>query len=284
MQLDAAFTVASFAAIAVTLQTANAFSNDIQLRCRGQSKISRLRHDVPSSPVCRRTSSHTMVRNVDLPEAIVFYGLESVLEPPVGTSRDAPYDLKLRPGILRILHECKDVGTAALILSEVNGLEDSELNDVFNEAWMNSYTDSREMLQKLRDDDNPTLSLKCIDAEFTTPCHHDNEDESDNDPYIYYNLLSLGKSPSPAFLLDSLQSIRIDPRGFGGSSGFARGQWVEPRRSPLTARTVVFVAGDWESCNNNIPWLERRDKQENMSSVRDRCAAARAAGCRIVYL
>eukprot|EP00956_Cyclotella_meneghiniana_P027375 scaffold61142_cov57-Cyclotella_meneghiniana.AAC.12 len=257
--------LASFVALTFPFQSANAFSNDnIKPRlCRG----GQLRHhDVrsSSSPVYHRrtTLSLRMVRNVDLPEAIVFYGLESVLEPPSveieevasedSDSDDAqPYDnhLKLRSGIFRILQECQEVGTAVLILSEVDRLKDGELCNVFKEAWMNSYS-SDSIIEKdlqtllLSDDaeENPTVSFRCIDTKFTTPsyCPNDVDDEfDDNDSYAsssyYYDLLSMGKSPSPAFLLDSLQSVRIDPRGFGGSSGFARGQWVEPRRCPLAA-------------------------------------------------
>ena len=322
--------LASFIAITFTFQSANAFGNDIikPRLCRGpRSKIigGLLRHhDVRSSSSPgyhrRTTLSLRMVRNVDLPEAIVFYGLESVLEPPsiveeeVASEDDSddaqPHDnhLKLRSGIFRILQECQEVGTAVLILSEVDGLKDGELHNVFKEAWMNNSYSSDSIIEKklqtllLSDDaeENSTVSFRCIDTKFTIPpsCPNDVDDEfDDNDSYAsssyYYNLLSRGKSPSPAFLLDSLQSVRIDPRGFGGSSGFARGQWVEPRRCPLTARTVVFVAGDWKSGNNynynnnnNLPWLENYWDEEGKitSSVRDRCAAARAAGCRIVYL
>ena len=83
-------------------------------------------------------------------------------------------------------------------------------------------------------------------SKFVCPLPIDNEQSDDFDENIeFYNLQSIGRSPSPAFLLDSLRSVHIDPRGFGGSSGFGRGQWVEPRRSPMTARTVVFIAGDW---------------------------------------
>ncbi|KAL3803548.1 hypothetical protein HJC23_014096 [Cyclotella cryptica] len=244
-----------------------------------------------------------MVRNVDLPEALVFYGLESVFDPPtdvtdehdnsvnVGTECTA----RLRSGVARILDECQEVGTAALILSESNGLDERELKDHFVEAWANSFQDSarQERLQKLMEGSAPVVSFRCINNDFTYTASDVNDGEGlESSETLFYNLLSTGRSPSPAFLLDSLQSIRIDPRGFGGSSGFARGQWIEPRRSPMTARTVVFVCGDWnkdvQNCNvmKKMPWLSNSDAngEENISSVRDRCAAVRAAGCRIIYL
>ena len=99
-------------------------------------------------------------------------------------------------------------------------------------------------------------------------------DEYDDESLEFYNLQVNSRSPSPAFLLDSLGSVQIDPRAFGGSSGFGRGQWIEPRRSPLPARSVVFIAGDNVSTSSN----------SGFPTVKDRCDAARAAGCRVIYL
>lgn len=249
-----------------------------------------LRYHCPvylSSTVVRRKAlTILMVRNVDLPEAIIFYGLECVFDPPgvVEATIDARH-LRLRPGIARILEECQEVGTAALILSESNNLNELELQEYFTNSWANSFADSTKItLQSLTDGDGPALSFRCIDTKLTAPA---SRCESEDDDCIFYNLSGSGRSPSPAFLLDSLQSIHIDPKGFGGSSGFARGQWVEPRRSPMTSRTVVFIAGDWKIDQRNtgvIAWLTNKDEDNVLPLVRDRCAAARAAGCRIVYL
>lgn len=244
-----------------------------------------------------------MVRNVDLPEALVFYGMESIFDPPIVSTHEndsaadvgVEYVVTLRPGVARILDECREVGTAALILSESNILEEEELKDYFAMAWINSCTDSASQarLQKLMDGSIPVVSFRCINSPFTLPASVVDDDEGmESAETQFYNLRSTGRSPSPAFLLDSLQSIHIDPRGFGGSSGFARGQWIEPRRSPMTARTVVFVSGDWNEAvqyyplMKKIPWLSNSsvDSEENVSLVRDRCAAVRAAGCRIIYL
>jgi len=133
--------------------------------------------------------------------------------------------------------------------------------------------------------DDPVINFRCLNSEFATSVSNVNDDTSDNDlsdeydeSIEFYNLRTNGRSPSPAFLLDSLGSVQIDPRGFGGSSGFGRGQWIEPRRSPMPARTVVFIAGDWDTSKD-----QSMDEGEK-STVKDRCAAARAAGCRIVYL
>eukprot|EP00986_Skeletonema_menzelii_P011696 scaffold6111_cov130-Skeletonema_menzelii.AAC.10 len=47
----------------------------------------------------------------------------------------------------------------------------------------------------------------------------------------------------------------------------------------MTSRTVVFIAGDWVT--NNMNEEVEGDKR---STVKDRCAASRAAGCRVIYL
>ncbi|KAL7508090.1 hypothetical protein ACHAXN_005175 [Cyclotella atomus] len=243
---------------------------------------------IRSSAVYKNAANLQMVRNVDLPEAVVFYGLESVFEPPIdnGASKD-PHLLRLRPGMARILDECKEVGTAALILSEYDEFHYGELKQSFSKAWTASYPDSTNAkLQSYTDGNDSVLSFRCITEKFTPQDDHSSDEFADA-KYIYYNLQSIGRSPSPAFLIDSLQSIQIDPRGFGGSSGFARGQWVEPRRSPMTARTVVFVAGDWKTNEHKLPWFTSADNdynKDNTSTVLDRCAAVRAAGCRVIYL
>jgi hypothetical protein len=246
---------------------------------------------------CPKTSSTLdMVRNIDLPEAIVFYGLESLMQPPLVEEIDAgdvrKVAFSLRPGVKRLLNECKEVGTASLLLSEDADEEDG-LKLIIQEAWERAEGPRD---KKLMNGDNlANIHIRCLNYEFSLPPgnevggdiindYADALDEYDVDTE-FYHLGASGRSPSPAFLLDSLRSVRIDPRGFGGSSGFGRGQWIEPRRSPMPARTVVFIAGDWS------PSPKRKDDKIceeggkiNNSIVRDRCAGARAAGCRVVYL
>lgn len=236
-----------------------------------------------------------MVRNIDLPEAVVFYGLESFLEPPRQEETDegcvCNATFSLRPGVKRLLNECEEVGTASLLLSE-DADEEGGLKLMFQEAWERAIGPGGKGSKIQMNGDNlASIHFRCLNYEFSLqPANKDGDDiirdYADVDEYTeFYNLQASGRSPSPAFLLDSLRSVRINPRGFGGSSGFGRGQWVEPRRSPMPARTVVFVARDWSP--------PHRRKDENMygeegkineSNVRNRCAAARAAGCRVIYL
>ncbi|KAK1737082.1 hypothetical protein QTG54_011949 [Skeletonema marinoi] len=233
------------------------------------------------------TTKLQMVRNIDLPEAIVFYGVESMME--YGSSGDEDdSSLMLRPGVVRLINECLDVGTAAILLSEEPDASEISARQLFLSACDLSLdaTASSNIQKIIGGHDNQVLHFRTLNSHFVCPPASESEEESSDDQtdeedesIEFYNLQSNGRSPSPAFLLDSLRSVIIDPRGFGGSSGFGRGQWVEPRRSPMTARTVVFIAGDWVSKNGNDV-----AEGEERSTVKDRCAASRAAGCRVIYL
>jgi len=231
-----------------------------------------------------------MVRNIDLPEAIVFYGVESMMEHSSSGDDDDDDDssLMLRPGVVRLINECLDVGTAAILLSEEPDASETSARQLFLSACDLSLdaTASSNIQKIIGGHDNQVLHFRTLNSHFVCPPASESEEESSDDQtdeedesIEFYNLQSNGRSPSPAFLLDSLRSVIIDPRGFGGSSGFGRGQWVEPRRSPMTARTVVFIAGDWVSKNGNDV-----AEGEERSTVKDRCAASRAAGCRVIYL
>ena len=112
-----------------------------------------------------------MVQNVDLPEALVFYGMESLFDLPTNDDSDNSSDTntentRLRPGIARILDECREVGTATLILSELKSLDEEQLKCYFAKAWENSYegTSTKQELQKFIDNDNPVLSFRCINS------------------------------------------------------------------------------------------------------------------------
>jgi hypothetical protein len=161
-----------------------------------------------------------MVRNVDLPEAIVFYGMESIMEPPstANNKEGSIIQHQLRPGVKRLLEECNEVGTASLLLSEDSNDDDNDnnrLDSMFREAYPK----------------NNSIHVRCLSHNFFST---DNNSDDDESLLYYYNLQTNGRSPSPAFLLDSLNSVQITPRGFGGHSGFGRGQWIEPRRMSIT--------------------------------------------------
>lgn len=245
-----------------------------------QSIASRMIYHCSTSTSPRRkvgpsTTKLHMVRNIDLPEALVFYGVESMME----ASIDESTFRVLRPGITRLLSECLEVGTATLLLSEDEADTEKSLGDMFQNAYLQASNDDGQELQLLMKSEDPVVHFRCLSSKFEVPTSPTEDetleaDPADEDTLEFYNLQASGRSPSPAFLLDSLLSIHIDPRGFGGSEGFGRGQWIDPRRSPMPARTVVFVVGDRVSSS----------KDGNSSMVKDRCDAARAAGCRVIYL
>ena len=66
-------------------------------------------------------------------------------------------------------------------------------------------------------------------------------------------------APNPFDLWESIHSIEVQPKGFGGSSGFGR-KAADPERSPLPARCVVLC------------------------DTEDKCRAARVAGMRVLCL
>jgi hypothetical protein len=237
-----------------------------------------------------------MVRNVDLPEAIVFYGIESIMEPPSATTtannkEGSIIHRQLRPGVKRLLEECNEVGTASLLLSEDSNddNDNNQLDSIFREE---AYCKSNIHVRCLSHNFSATPHTLLANNDYDSYNPNDHLDDDDDESLLFYNLQTNGRSPSPAFLLDSLNSVHINPRGFGGHSGFGRGQWTEPRRCPLPARTVVFIAGDWVSSPNREGEEEEEEETEQERIVnnkrstlsRDRCSAARAAGCRVIYL
>ena len=135
----------------------------------------------------------SMVRNVDLPEVIVFYGIDSILDQEQGI---------LKKGISQLLQDCHEIKTPVLVLS----------------------------------DTTPTTNLPCPVHMTTRPAPN---------PFDLFHLLD--------------QNILVQPRGFGGSSGFGR-QQANPERPPLMQHVVVLC------------------------TTPDQCRAARYCGTRCVSL
>lgn len=124
----------------------------------------------------RAASCHYMVRNIDLPEAIVFYGQD------VFHHQD---DGQLLPGVARLLQECRDIQTPVVILDMTGDFNTMER----------------------------TVSV--------------------------YDASSLPPPPNPRALYEVIQTLIVQPRGFGGSSGFGR-KAADPPRIPLFQHTVVL--------------------------------------------
>lgn len=172
-----------------------------------------LRQDLPPTLFRREdtfTTTCSMVRNIDLPEAVVFYGAQVL------------YDTKTNewlPGISNILKECADVETPVLVLLDANTQNQKEDNQ--------------------------------IPQDFPSPQHSE---------VIVQSTQHYPPLPNPRALYEKVQRLQIKPRSFGGSSGFGRRQWDEPRRPPLFPHVVVLC--------DSLP----------------ACRAARYAGARVVCL
>jgi hypothetical protein len=114
-----------------------------------------------------------MVRNIDLPEAIVFYG-QDVFQRDGG---------ELLPGVSELLQDCRDIGTPVVVLDTTGDFKTIETVEVY-------------------------------DASSFPP-------------------------PNPRALHSAIQTLTVQPRGFGGSSGFGR-KAADPSRTPLFQHTVVL--------------------------------------------
>lgn len=151
---------------------------------------------------CKRAVSPlNMVRNIDLPEALVFYG-KDVYENDDG---------ELLPGVSSLIQECKEIQTPVVVILE---------------------------------DENDVLQNTNQDITVVPPPSEDCNNKRH-------------QPPNPRALYEAVNSLLIQPRGFGGSSGFGR-KLADPERSPEFQYTVVF-------CNSL-----------------NKCRAARYVGARVV--
>ena len=238
----------------------------------------------PSNRTARRRSSGlTMIRNVDLPECVIFYGADTMLCSIDGSSftcGSAATDGagQVRPGVTRLLKECSEVGTPALLLTE--HMRTDELRDVvmaIKDSVLNTYVQ------------DGTLVIKSALEELTYGPDHPYY--NDNDQSYLYGLHNY--APSPGFLLDAIETTAMIPKGFGGSSGFGVKQEGVDCRPPLPKHCVALVSGP------NIRPTEKDDADVDVEGVaasvdgaviqsstvsRARCTAAKLAGLRVLYL
>ena len=232
-----------------------------------------------------------MIRNIDLPECVIFYGSDSILLSSRGVDggSSASSSFALRPGVTRLLAECAEVGTPALLLSEHRRADD--LRDVLLSAVTNADDDdgNSEGLSPFLQDG--TLVVKSSLEGCTFAPDHPYSDDDDNDQAYLYG--PNNHAPSPGFLLDTVETTAMVPLGFGGSSGFGIKQEGVERRPPLSKFCVVLVSGP-----DRRP-TERDDSSVDVEAVaasvdgaviksdtvsRARCTAAKLAGMRVLYL
>jgi hypothetical protein len=130
------------------------------------------------------------VRNIDLPEAVIFYDVFGQHGHTDGTRGGAE---DWRP----LLRQCDECGTAAIVLYSSSGGGDSRRQN-------------------------------CLDI-------------------VALVVQGSVLPPSPKDLLGALGQVEIQPRPFGGSSGFAASRLADPSRPPLASRTVVIGTSERHS-------------------------------------
>ena len=177
----------------------------------------------------RHSSCLQMLRNVDLPECIIFYGADTVLEPNWSCTKE---EAQFRPGVIRLCQECEEVGTGIIWLSEHT--PSNELEQLWNIAT------SQQKNKKFIAKQNENIVFQCSKEVLTLPLQFKDDDDNEEEEESYGR--GYGYAPSPAALIDAISSMVIHPRGFGGSSGFASSQHIDPQRNPLPPHTVVFVS------------------------------------------
>lgn len=229
----------------------------------------RFKGDSLTQNIQRRNNPHhiSMLRNVDLPEALIFYGVDTIINRASSSSQPS-----IRPGVLRLIEEAKEIDTPTFILSE--HLTMSELSQSiesvepcfqqFRAENRVHYRSSLEEFVVQRESDLETVGEG-----------NDNEDEDGFAPHHFVGE-GIGYAPCPAALYDAVNTVKIVPRGFGGSSGFGVKNW-EAVRPPLPQHCVVFVCSASDSkSQTNI------DGSKSIS--RDRCIASHYAGMRVMYI
>jgi hypothetical protein len=152
-----------------------------------------------------------MVRNIDLVEALIFYGAESILlqldgyDDSSATATSAPLFL---PGVESLIDECQRDDTAVLAIVE---------------------------------NENQVYAI------------------SDVKGNIVHTRQQSALPPNPRDLYESILAVEIQPKGFGGSSGFGT-KAPDPVRTPLPKHCVVLC------------------------STEDQCRAARFMGMRVLCM
>lgn len=154
-----------------------------------------------------------MVRNIDLVEALIFFGAESILQSGNNESEAtvAKKSAVLLPGVDSLIDECHRDDTAVLAILE------SE--------------DHVKALSRITDGGN---TIHHIRRQSASP-------------------------PNPRDLYESIQAVEIQPKGFGGSSGFGS-KAPDPERTPLPKHCVVLCSDE------------------------DQCRAARYMGMRVLCM
>jgi hypothetical protein len=176
---------------------------------------------------------HTMrmVRNIDLPEAVIFYGTKTIIPSYVAdeTDEDAVRRfreqgrsdggindndtrvIQARTGLTRFIQECHDIETAVIVLLDRDDDDDEDIGIT---------------QQHLQRSNNYILDA-ILTEKSSRPCH------------VFTQTMS---PPDPTDLLDILNLIHIQPKPYGGGGttiGYRRA--ADPERLLSPQRCVVFT-------------------------------------------
>ena len=158
------------------------------------------------------TTTLMMVRNIDLPEAVILYGSDVVSTTSSSSSSSTTTTttttttnddgimintVSLRPGLEALLRECQADQVAVMALLQ------------------------------------PTCEWLLLSSS-----------SSSLSPLQQYDVICRPQTvepPNPHDLLQAIASVEVQPKPFGGSAGFGQRQFLDPPRPPLPARTVVLT-------------------------------------------
>lgn len=169
----------------------------------------------------------SMVRNIDLPEAVIFYGTKTLIpsyvpyesdDDAILRFRDADFNddddatvIKARSGLARFLQECHEIETAVIVL--LDG-EDDDDGSIGIKQQHTKRTNSHVLDAILND-------------KISQPC------------YVFTQTVV---PPDPTDLLEILNLIYIQPRPYGSSGssiGYQRA--ADPERLIAPQHSVVFT-------------------------------------------
>ncbi len=239
----------------------------------------------------RRGKTKLKLRNFDLPEALIFYGLDTVVDNMLAYSSDNNNKPNVRPGVLRLMKESDDIKTPIIILSDHYKM--NEISSILHATDVRFQSLNEKNILHYRS------SLEEFIVEEYNKIYQNNDNgeiENDNDDdYEYpptFQGKGIGHAPSPAALMDAVNTIWIEPRGFGGSAGFGT-KYADAIRNPLPQHCVVFVSSSSDEyaresktfADDDIGSISSDGSSGSSGSIsRDRAIASRTAGMRVMYI
>ena len=196
----------------------------------GFAPIISTRRSRTRTPIVSITNSNTktrvtnlwMVRNIDLVEALFFYGDDSIFFSTSTSDQEDQDQYQLLPGVASLIEECVRDDTAIVMLL------DHQRQEIEFQKKKQLIVDSTPSLKK----NNPNI-LYVRQSTVIPPnpadlynCINDDDDGKDGDYGNDDDTRSSG-------------CITIQPKGFGGSSGFGTKN-ADPERPPLPRHCVVL--------------------------------------------